>query len=240
VDQPFQPYTKRVPERYERRFFFATKQAQDWYDPIEDTITNELLWLQKNVDFGKGRKYLDAGCHHGYYIVALADGCETLAVDIHMPNLCVCEVNCRLNDIPIYLWNGGIAHETGKGFYDGKALGGLRTEGLPILVATLQDVYAEANVVKMDIEGAEYYAVPASIDNMPKVDTWIVELHPMIQSEQVKTDPNDVIALFQERGYLCHWFDRAYRNSTLEEINGKIDLGRESTFVFRKPGGVRC
>lgn len=237
---PFQPYIKRLPERYDRRFFFATQQAHDWYDPNKDTVTNELFWLQKNIDFGKGRKFLDAGCHHGYYTVVLANGCETLACDIHMPNLCVCEVNCRLNDIPLIMWHGGIAHETGQGLYDGKALGGLRAEGIPVPVATVQDVYPDVNIIKMDIEGAEYYAVPACIDALREVDTWIIEIHPMIESEQVKTDPNDLVALFNERGYFCHWFDRAYQNSVLEEVRTRVDVQCESTFIFRKNGGARC
>jgi hypothetical protein len=233
MDCPYQPSIIDLPERPGRRFFLATKQGYDWYNPIEPTISNELCWLRDHLDLGKGRKMLDAGCHHGYYICVLGGECEILGVDIHYPNLEVAEVNCYLNCLQnVRLWHGGIAHQTGQGFYNGKALGSLWNDGVTVDVARPQDLYPEANIVKLDIEGAEYWTVPVCIDEMPNCDTWIVEMH-LCDTPDVNTDPNYLVGLFLDRGYRAGWWDRAYTGSPLE-VCGKVTLHRQSTFLFTR------
>lgn len=228
------PYLIDMPERPGRQFAITTKQAHDWYSPLSNSQSNELRWLIEYIDFGKGRVFLDAGCHHGYYTVALGGACRTVAVDIHHPNLVACLINCKLNDIPVELLHGGIAHETGYGYYDGKALGGLRSEGVRLPVYRIQDFLPEVNVVKLDIEASEYYVIPSCIDALPEADTWIIEFHAYVDSDDKMFDYNLHIKSFFDRGYKGIWFDRAYEDARPEPIKLPIELHLQSTFVFRK------
>jgi hypothetical protein len=61
---------------------------------------------------------------------------------------------------------------------------------------------SKVDVIKADIEGAEFAALPAAIDDMPTVKDWIVELHP------TRGRPETIIQAFIERGFEVHYVNR--------------------------------
>jgi hypothetical protein len=66
------------------------------------------------------------------------------------------------------------------------------------------------DVVKLDIEGAEYSVLPDCIDDMSEVDTWIVEFHPFeLQDASIHEVISEKVQLFFDRGFDLHWIDRS-------------------------------
>lgn len=231
----FEPYIIDLPVRPRRKFLIATTQGKIWYDPIITPWRVELEWLRDNVDFGKGRKFLDGGCHHGYYTMTLANGCETLAVDIHQPNLIVLYLNSLINNLPINYARVGIASTNGVAYYTGKPLGMLQNEGkATVPIAKLIDIMPAANIVKLDIEGTEYEVLETAIDEMKEVDTWIVELHPFDFEQGIDTAQliSDTLNRFSDAGFTMKWIDRSLgEDAKVEDIPHKVEWKEPSTVI---------
>jgi FkbM family methyltransferase len=231
----FEPYIKPLDLRPDRIFLYGTQQARDWFDPLPEFMRVEFEWLYKNVDFGEGRIFIDGGSHHGFYTIHMANGCYCICVDPHAPHMALLRANAALNNLDVNYMIAGLAHITGVGFYNGEPLGTMGNEGEKINTITLQDLTPYAHIVKLDIEGMEFYVLPASIDAMPFVDTWIVEIHPWDENSNLG-NPGTIITMFMERDYEVYWIDRADPNpKVIEVLSGDImNWKMQSTVIARK------
>ena len=210
----FEPYIIPHPIVLGRRFVIGNKQARDWYDPLPDALREELIWIRDNVDLGAGRNVLDGGCHHGIHTVTMAGECDLLAMDIHRPNITMLEVNAAINGLNVNFCHAAITHIDGVTIYNGEPMGVLTPEGdeqIKIPCVRIPTIMPDVNVVKLDIEGAEFQVIPDCIDELEDADTWIVEMHPFRKSPEKDGYEvmYEILEMFEARNYTAHWIDRA-------------------------------
>lgn len=227
--QAFEPYIKKLDLPWEREFLFATPQAQRWYDPLPRHYSYELEWLNENVDFGKGEIFIDGGCHHGLYGVALYKGCEYIAIDLHHPNVDITRANCALNGIPISYSTVAIANQRGYVKCNDEPLGVLNDEGdSTVLAVRLSDIHPKPTIVKLDIEGAEFLVLPEALNECQTVNTWIVEIH---QWAFESLGSKDIINPFLDYGFNIGWIDRYEDNPIYKPLEGIVEWKMQSTLL---------
>ena len=190
------------------RFFHATSQSVDWYEPLGAHLLAELQWVQQHLR-GRIENIVDAGAFHGLYAMVMANaaaaGSRVVAVDPVKSNCAVTEVNFALNGLTIKIENAAVSLRDEPQRFTTESCGRLSDKGaLTVDGKTLPSIMADATVVKMDIEGAEFSVLPAQIDQMSKVHTWIVEIHPGYGS-----DPDIILELFRSRNFELLYLDRA-------------------------------
>ena len=192
-------------------FFVATPLAQEWYDPPKDYVLLEYEWLSNNIEI-RDKQVIDGGCHHGHYALVLAAGLPALLwlIDIHLLNLDVAEVNMTLNMKfrEAMFKTGALWNEPGKIRYSGASNGAIMYEqpgGIEVPALTLADVDPGAQVVKLDIEGAEYAVIPWALEHMPDIESWIIEFH---VSEEVPDAPDLMAQMLADAGYKLDWVNR--------------------------------
>jgi len=220
-------------------FFVATQQAADWYDPPKDYVLLEYGWVTANIDI-KNKRVIDGGCHHGHYAVVLdrQHPKRLELVDIHESNLDVCEVNMLLNVSPeLGRWvHGALWKETGKVNYDGRSngalvinqQGGAGEGGIEVDAFRLKDIDPKAQVVKLDIEGAEYVVIPEALESM-NVESWIIEFH---AGHNIKEAPDLTAELLREAGYELDWVNR--EKNVVEPYKIGTEWKTHSTIFARK------
>jgi FkbM family methyltransferase len=194
-------------------FFVATAQAADWYDPPQKYVLLEYEWVAENIPM-EGKNVVDGGCHHGHYamVFGMIDPDRLTLVDVHESNLDVTEVNMRLNvndfDRDFGLIHGALWNEKGKVKYDGHSNGALMVDqpgGIEVDAFRLEDIDPEVQVVKLDIEGAEYVVIPQVIESGMNVESWIVEFH---AGHNIPQAPDITANHLKEAGYELHWVNR--------------------------------
>lgn len=204
----FEPYIIRLGYG-DLDFFIATPQAQDWYDPPKDYVLMEYEWIVENIPI-KGKNVIDGGSHHGHYSVVLRSQRPNhlMMVEPHPSNQDICEVNVCLNgnDDRWGIMHGALWNETGKIHYDGNPNGALSLsgQGIEVDALRLQDVDPKAQVVKLDIEGAEYAVIPEALETM-HVESWIIEMH---SGHDVKEAQDMTSRMLAKAGYELHWVNR--------------------------------
>ncbi len=189
------------------RFLFATPQAVEWYRPLAPHLLAEFEWLAARID-GRSERIIDAGAYHGLYALVLnaAAGPESrLAVVDPVPSNCaIIEANLALNRAEARIVEAAVAETDGPVSFTASSCGRIDAGGTVTCDGlTLPSIMAEATVAKIDIEGAEASVLPAQIDAMGAVHTWIVELHP-----DFGVDPEPILALFADRGFELEYLDR--------------------------------
>lgn len=212
-------------------FYYGSEQGSRWYDPVPKSWVVELRWIRDNVDLGPGRNVIDGGCHHGLYTVVMGGRCNIFAIDLHRPNLDILCKNVQINGIPNVQYGcAAIANDTGYVRFKDNELGAIDEEGDSLIQAvTLKDICADAHVVKLDIEGAEFLALPAALDDLPNVDTWIVEIHPWWFEA---SGNKDLFTPFLDRGFTLRWIDRADNNKArVKPLTGIVNWRKESTLI---------
>lgn len=212
----FVPYTTTVALNTAAfKFFHATPEAREWYDPLKPYARLEYDWVLENVALA-GRNFLDAGAHHGQYAVAVGAAfrdCRVVSVDPLLENLHITEVNMRLNGLQPELVQCVASNHTGEVRFtnpdDLPGSNGRIVEGGGVAVPSrrLADIMPGAHVVKLDVEGEEFEIIPAQLDEMAQVDTWIVEVHPFSHQARDK-HPDALIGEFTRRGFQVLWVNR--------------------------------
>ena len=98
------------------RFFFATSQASEWYDPLKPYAKLEYEWVIQNIPL-KNQAIIDAGAHHGQYSVVFALGAEhasqLISVDPHPMNCLLTEINLLLNQAKPQIEQSAVAGKSG-------------------------------------------------------------------------------------------------------------------------------
>ena len=201
----FRPFIKELEIAGRRqRFFVATAQSADWYEPFKERNRRELTWLVENLDLA-GEKIIDAGAFHGLYSTcfALAAG-ETgtvVPVDPVASNCAVIEANLAINGLPVRIENCAISNRDGEVAFSLDTCGHIvKSGGVKVASRRLATVMADATILKVDIEGAEFSVIPEQIDDMAQARAWIVEIHPGMGG-----DPAVVLDAFRDRGYDLWW-----------------------------------
>ena len=191
----FKPYIQDLPVGEPRlRFFHATSQSVDWYEPLGAHLVAEFLWVQQHIS-GRNEYIVDAGAFHGLYAMVMANAAgpdsRVVAVDPVKSNGAIMEVNFALNGLDIRIENAAVSLRDEPQHFTTESCGRLSEKGaLTVDGKTLPSIMVDATVVKMDIEGAEFSVLPAQLDQMSQVHTWIVEIHPGYGS-----DPDIILEL---------------------------------------------
>ena len=217
------------------RFRFATEEAKQWYLPIKPYARLEYEWVLQNVDL-TGRA-IDGGAHHGHYSVVLAHGgAHVTAVDPHPDNLTALALNMELNGVENFAaLQVAVWKDNEKVWFSGEANGmvggftGYRVDGMKLNL-----IDPDADVVKLDIEGAEYVVVPACLDDMQS-HTWIVECH--LSSWRghnwPECNPDDLARLFRDHGFSLDVVDRD-RMAVVPYVMG-TEWRTHGTLIARRP-----
>jgi FkbM family methyltransferase len=236
----FEPYIITI-EDFDIKMLIVNERAKIWYDKPDSAWITELQWTVDNVDLGPGRVVIDGGCHYGLYTIFYASqGAKVFSIDVHQPNLDMAYVNTVLNRVPASFLHAAIAPEDGYTFYNGENLGtivGERKVRVPCYrLPTLRDKLGKVDVVKLDIEGAEYSVLPDCIDDMPEVDTWIVEFHPFeLKDASIHEVMGESLQLFLDRGFDLHWIDRSLgKEGKVVPYPTKAEWRKQSTVIATK------
>lgn len=208
-NKDFEPYMKDLDIKgINGRFFFATPQAKEWYDPIKPYAKLEYEWVIQNVPLNK-MKIIDGGAHHGQYSVFFALAAnppsKLVPIDPYPMNCALTEINLSINRCEADIQQCAISESQGEVHFDHQSNGRILTEGGMLVNArTLDSILPDADVVKLDVEGAEYRIIPAAVDKMSCVHTWIVEVHPLGNPH-----PDEIIRCFLDRGFKIYYLNRA-------------------------------
>lgn len=197
-NREFEPYTIPLPGG--GRFYVGTQLAKRWYDPMPHPTRLEYEWVAANVRL-RGQRILDCGAHHGQYsvVLALAAGreCELIAVDPYPSNCLIQEVNHLLNKVESRIVRCAVAGRSGSIHFSAQSNGRIVADGgMTVPAMTMAQIMPDAQVVKVDIEGAEYEAMPQALGTMKAVHTWILEIHPA-----GKPHPDTLIKPMIDRGF---------------------------------------
>jgi len=205
--QHFQPYIKPLEIGLPARFFYATDEARQWYDPIKPHARLEYEWVLANVPL-RDQRVIDCGAHHGHYAVVLGAamrGTGTLCVaDALATNCAIIEANLAINRIGVAIHCCAVTNRRGIVRFLGESNGRVVDyNGVEVPGKRLVDLLDSPTVVKVDIEGEEFKVIPDSIDELPTVHSWIVEVHPSIN----RVAPQ-LMQAFQDRPFDLHWVNR--------------------------------
>ena len=174
----------------------------------------------------RGRIFVDVGAYHGHYSLLLSKNFEqVISVEPVFTNanfLRAAITYRKANNIKIIRM--AVAAEEGtrqfglmpqlsesKLLYQKSAKGGLTSVQATTIDSLLQP-YEEVDLVKLDVEGAEFDALTGASDSMNKIRSWLIELHD--QEEKSKLQRH-----MTTNGYNLLWLDKghlfAYRPSGL-------------------------
>lgn len=232
-NEPFQPYIKKLDIcGIDCRFFYATPQSQQWYDPLKPFAQAEYEWVIEHVSL-QGERIIDGGAHHGQYSLVFASAAkqtsDIISVDPFPMNCDLIEVNMRLNQYTPHVCQGALSYADGTVHFLNMSNGRIVSQGgIPVASKRLQTIMPDVTVVKLDIEGAEFDVIPGSIDELKQAHTYIIEVHPHNNNQ----DPDDLIRLFLERDFDVSWVNRD--NCQVEPYHLGTDWKIHSTIIARR------
>jgi len=185
-------------------FWIATALDKDWYDPPKPYMVLEYGWIAENISIA-GKRCLDGGAQHGHYALpfaALGAG-NLILVDPSPANLVIAKQNFELNGLEynealaVAIWDT----ETNIGFnFRGMDAGSIDANSNTFVhTSRLQDIDTNLEVVKLDIEGAEYVVMPEALEALD-VEAWIIECHPPYQDKLAEE--------ISEYDYRLDWVNR--------------------------------
>ncbi len=161
----------------------------------------------------KGKLFVDVGANFGYYSFLLHDNFqEILAVEPHPFNLKVLTSYKQMYNyekvkvVPLAVGN----HSGQINLYLGKHSGGHsileermpKREHLTVNCETLSSIVEDRQVdlVKVDVEGAEWQVLSGAQPIMDKIKSWLIELHDL----QRKKEMDERLSRY---GYRTNWVD---------------------------------
>lgn len=188
------------------QFFVATEESREWYDPLKPYTELEYRWVLDHVRL-ENMVVADVGCHHGNYacLFWIKRPAVLTLVDVHQSNLDIARVNMALNNydrLGCEYLRAAAAGLSGETVYDGLSNGHAGVGNKPVRAMRMVQIDAQAEVVKLDIEGSEFEIIPEQLDEMRFVKCWIVEVHPNYG------DPNVIAQGLKDAGFNLKKVDR--------------------------------
>jgi FkbM family methyltransferase len=200
----FSPYIGDVIIRdISYRFFYGTPLSRDWYDPIKAHTMIEYLWVLEHIEIAE-KQVLDVGAHHGHYSCFFAAmGGRVTAVEPLPGNIALLEVNGVLNNFDTKILQLALSDRDGSVTFlprsNGKLFPGI---GITVLTKRLSAIGVNADLIKLDIEGAEFRVFPKAIDEMENTKVWIIEVHNRAGNIL------DLVEHFKKRDFNVSYVDR--------------------------------
>jgi len=231
-DAAFEPYEKQLDIKgINAKFLFATPQAREWYDPIKPYAKLEYEWVVNHVPL-REQKVIDVGAHHGQYsiVFALAASreCDLVSVDPYPMNCLLTEANLLLNGIKAQIVQCAVADKDGQVFFEKQSNGRIITDGgMLVNSRTIHSLLPNADVVKLDVEGAEYIILPDALETLRSVHTWIIEIHPIGNPH-----PNELIDLLLAKDYNVLYVNR--QKNVVEPYDFDTEWNVHSTIFAQK------
>lgn len=228
----FQPYVRTLEiGGGPIRFFYATAQSANWYDPLKPRNRREIEWLIANIA-PEGQKIIDAGAYHGLYTTVFAKAAgergDVVAVDPVASNQAVIEVNLAINGLRGRIEGCVVSNTDGEVGFSRDSCGRIIDYGgIRRPSRRLRSIQPDATIVKLDIEGAEFDVVPAQIEELPNARVWIVEIHP-----GRRRDPAMVIDAFRKRSFDLWWSHPA--DGSVQRYVGEPWISRSTLIAMRR------
>jgi len=161
----------------------------------------------------KGKLFVDVGANLGRYEVLLGKNYErVIAIEPSPENMSFLKrnvANVKVKNIEFLQCAVSGQNGTATLFY-GEHCGAhtlmstnLNVEGLQVKTVTLDTLLKrEDNVdlVKVDVEGAEWEVLEGSKEVLPKIKRWVVEVHNLEQK-------GNIAKWFEDKGYAIMWLD---------------------------------
>jgi len=176
-----------------------------------------------------GHIFIDIGANFGYYSFLLHNNFDTiLAIEPYIGNVRVIEIAKekygynRVNILPT-----AISDKDGKAklylssFCCGHSLvPKLKSNHINVNTITLDSLLktsSDIDLIKVDVEGAEWEVLNGTKNVMSKIKSWLIELHDTTRKNELKD-------LLKSYGYVVRWVDRnhifAWRPSFGGEAHG--------------------
>lgn len=169
----------------------------------------------------KGAVFVDVGANVGYYSFLLHGNFETiLAVEPHPDNVRIMSViksEKNYSKVKILPFAVGDEDRDEIELYFGSHCGGhtlsnsrgssppgnqqeyIRTK--MVTLNTLLKNYASIDLVKVDVEGAEWLVLQGANNASSKIKSWIIEVHGLRKKEEIEK-------WFSDRSYRYKWIDK--------------------------------
>ena len=170
----------------------------------------------------ENKTIVDGGSHHGHYSLFFAMAAKKtgrlISVDPFPMNNTLTRVNLTLNGFEPEIVRCALSDQNGQVRFSNESNGRIvhGKSGVMVEAKRLDAVCDTADVIKLDVEGAEYSILPVALERCPSVSTWIVEVHPMNMPH-----PDGLVRLFEKHGY-----DVFYVNRDLNKVE-QYRLGTE-------------
>lgn len=161
----------------------------------------------------KGDLFLDVGANIGFYSLLLSKNFKkVISVEPHPDNMNEIKKNLsafRVGNVECV--TKAVSNTNGVGYLlvsegnGGHALGQrIRPrENLPVETVTLSELlkkYDLIDLVKVDVEGAEWNVLAGARDIMYKIKAWVIELHGLERKAELES-------LLESYGYSRRWLD---------------------------------
>lgn len=177
-------------------------------------FTNCEIWeieVSRFLANTKGDLFVDVGSCYGRYAILLGRNYKhIIAIEPEPQNMWVTRYNvnyAHLNNVEFY--RCAVSDKDGhNNLYFGTRSDGysicwsLRKEKIEVPTRTLSSILKEreADLVKVDAEGAEWLVLKGAEPVIDKVRSWLVELHDLRRKEEFE-------AWFISYGYFTRWID---------------------------------
>ena len=220
------------------------------FEPVETELVIDHL--------ARTDVFVDVGTHVGFFTcLAGSKGVHTVSFEPVADNLACLYTNLQNNGYDrAEVFPMGVSNAPGVRTLYGAATGASLVSGWShtseafsrkISVTTIDTVLrgrfeGQRLFVKMDIEGAEWFALEGATETLARspAPTWLLEICLTENLPAGETNPHfgKVFAMFRERGYACHTVDADKRLVTAEDVdrwvkNGRRDFGSYN-FLFTR------
>ena len=162
-----------------------------------------------------GKLFIDIGANHGYYSFLLHSNFERIiAIEPHPENLDILRVGKQVYGYPhvevlpfavdssdgqVNLYIG--CHSGGHSlFHYGRFIktGKFIKVSAKTLASVLADIAGDVDLVKLDVEGAEWHVLEGAKPVMNRIQSWLIELHDLTKKRHLEEFTSKL-------GYKYHW-----------------------------------
>jgi FkbM family methyltransferase len=181
---------------FRQMMIHCTSKRPD-YEPQVSTFVQRL----------HGKLFVDVGANMGFYTRLLENNFERIVAIEADPFMFkylkeICPPNCQALNLAA-ADRDGLAK---LGRNPDNLLGGasiMLDKGIEISKTSLSAILSREHVVdlvKVDVEGAEWLVLEGAGDVMPHIKQWVIELHDMKRKVELEE-------YMREHGYECRWLD---------------------------------